>query len=225
MQIIHRLTLDTKKQGIQAAIPLTANDSASHILIFDFCGDEKNVSIPEGSTAVFYALKPDGSEIMNSCVCYGENGAYPNTVVYTVTPETSAMPGRVNARLIVSDESTVYYSPRFELRVEDNEFLDADIASSSEYTELRRLIEDAAEYKDCAEAWACGKIKGTDVDGDAPQYENNAKYYAELSAKNSVTTDNEMSDSSDNPVKNRVIKKFVEDLVATAVTGVLNTPV
>lgn len=224
MQIIHKLTLDTKRQGIQASIPITAADENSHVLIIDFCANEESVTIPEGSSAVFYAAKEDGGEIMNSCVCYSESGAYPNTVVYTVTPETISGVGRVRARIIVSDKHTIYYSPRFELCVEDNEFQGSSFEKSSEYTELLRLIEGTKENKDDAEAWACGTIDQKPVESGAPQYNNNAKYYAELSAKGSVTVDGEMSDSSDNPVKNSVIKRFVEDYVAEKVTNLLNTP-
>lgn len=40
----------------------------------------------------------------------------------------------------------------------------------------------ASGSKEQAEAWAIGKINGTDVTSSAAQYHNNAKYYAELAA-------------------------------------------
>lgn len=49
----------------------------------------------------------------------------------------------------------------------------------AEIDTILQTILDAKTSEQQAQAWATGQIDGTDVDSDAPQYHNNAKYYAE----------------------------------------------
>ena len=69
----------------------------------------------------------------------------------------------------------------------------------------------AGKSKLDSEAWAVGKRNGTDVESTDPAYNNSAKYWAEQ-AESSVfgQIDSSMSDSSTHPVRNNVIKSYVD---------------
>lgn len=216
MQIIHKLTLDTAKQGVQAAIPVTVSDSGSHLLMISFCTNGIPVTIEPGMVATFYALKPDGTEVVNSCVCYSQEGAYANTVLHTVSAGTLAVPGQVNARIIVGDGESTYFSPRFILRVEENEFLDSELTSTSEYSQLIALASSSNDMALNAEAWAVGTKGGIAVAEGEAQYQNNARYYARQFTEN---IDTAIRTDSSNPVANRVIKAYVDSSIAYAVSS------
>ena len=223
MQIIHKLTLDTAKQGVQAAIPVTASDANSHLLMISFCCNGLPVTIDEGMVATFYALKPDKTEVMSSAVCYSDGGAYSNTVLVTLSKAALSVAGKVISRIVVGDSERTCFSPRFALSVEENEFLDSEFASSSEYSQLIALASSSNEYALEAEAWAQGTKGGIAVPADAVQYQNNAKYYARQLISEGV--DYVMSDSSLRPVSNRVIKGYVDSSISAAIIGALNKAV
>ena len=64
-----------------------------------------------------------------------------------------------------------------------NDAVDAAQASAKDADdsagEAAGSVEEASEYAKDAEAWAVGQCGGVDVPSDAPQYENNSKYWAD----------------------------------------------
>ena len=170
MDIIHKLTLDTGRQGLQAVLPITLNDSNSHILMISLSSDGKHLPIPEGSSAAFYCRKPDGNEVLLPAVCYSSESACPDTVICRLSVTVAEAAGLANARIMIGNTESTLYSPAFGIKIDENEFMDSDYSSSSEYSELLRLAKDA-------EAWTTGEVGGVPVPPDAPQYQNNAKYY------------------------------------------------
>ena len=170
MEIIHKLTLDVGKQGLQAVLPITLDDSNSHVLMITLSSEGKHVPIPEGVSAAFYCKKPDGTEALIPAVCYSSEGAFPDTVMCTLTVTVAEAAGLARARIMIGNTESTLYSPAFGIRIEDNEFTDSDYPSSSDYSALLQLAEES-------EAWAIGEIGGVPVPPDAPQYQNNAKYY------------------------------------------------
>ena len=224
MQIIHKITLDTEKQGIQAMIPATHQDGNSHIVMVSFSASGRHIRIQPGTSAALYCKKPDGTEILSRAICYSFEGAYPDTVSCDLGSAVFQAPGAVEARVIVTLDDSVLFSPRFGIRVDGNIFADNDIASVSEYSELICLAGQTEDLTAAAEAWAAGTVNGDPVGSDAPQYHNNAKYFA-----NSFVLDSEMSASSENGVKNNVIKAYVDgainDAIESAISSALNTPV
>ena len=63
-----------------------------------------------------------------------------------------------------------------------------------------------------SQAWAEGKRGDTDVPSTDPAYNNNAKYWAEQAEQSAFgQVDTQMSDSSTNPVRNNVIKAYVDN--------------
>lgn len=65
-------------------------------------------------------------------------------------------------------------------------------------------------------------IKSTEGTGGTPIHMASLKAF---SAKELTASDTEMSDTSTNPVQNKVIKKYVDDMIANAITTTLNTEV
>lgn len=218
MQIVHKITLDTEKQGVQAVIPVTHQDVNSHTVIIGFSASGRHIRIEPGTGAALYCKKPDGTEILSRAICYSAEGAYPDTVVCTLGSSLTQVPGGVEARLIVTKDSSMLFSPKFCIKVDENSFADCDISSVSEYSELIYLAGETENLCAAAEAWAAGTVNGDPVDSEAPQYHNNAKYYAEH-----FTVDSEMSASSTNPVQNSVVKAYIDSTVESAVAGAITS--
>lgn len=59
-----------------------------------------------------------------------------------------------------------------------------------------------------SEAWAVGRRDNVDVGSTDPVYHNNSKYYAEQAAASAaaLTVDDALSDSSEHPVQNKIVK-------------------
>lgn len=217
MEIVHKITLDVSKQGVQAVIPMTQDDSASHKLVISFSNGGGHVSIEQESSAALYCKKPDGTELFCSAVCYSENGAIPDTVVCTLSGTVSQAAGTAYVRALVEKNGSTLYSPLFAFRIDGNGFVDSGYTSQSEYSELINLAAASGESAADAEAWAVGEIGGAPVGADDPRYHNNAKYYAEH-----PDIDDQMSASSEKPVQNKVIKKYVDDAIASAIAALGN---
>ena len=220
MQIIHKLTLDCGKQGTQAVIPIAQGDMNCHLLMIDFCLNGQPLKLRSGLYATFYAKKPDGTEIFDSCVCYGESGAYPNTVVHILSSDASGAYGQVSCRLIIGDGVSTLHSPEFLLRVEENDFLGLDLTSSSEYSRLISLVGEASDSALSARAWAVGENAEGGLPEGALQYQNNAKYYAEL-ARSYLSTDSSVTEGSSKAVQSGAVKSYVDRAVTEAVGALL----
>ncbi|MCQ2436008.1 MAG: hypothetical protein MJ101_03785 [Clostridia bacterium] len=190
MEIIHKITLDVLRGGVQAVIPMTCGDTNSHTIVVTMRSGADTVSFGADESAVLTAKKPDGTELVNSCTVYTSGGVYPDTVRYTTTAQTLSSAGAVCCRVtIINSRGTVLYSPEFAINVIDNAVIDvgSQIQSMSEYTALINAKLDA-------EAWAIGTKGGASVDGASSQYHNNAKYYADQLA-DFVSTINEHTDA------------------------------
>lgn len=98
--------------------------------------------IDENCTAIFTAVKPDGSHLFNAC------RVEENTIGYDLTPQTTAMPGQLECELrLYGDEGALLTSAAFGITVADTVYTDGDenIASTGEVTALTKLISDATE--------------------------------------------------------------------------------
>ena len=222
MQIIHKLTLDCGKTGTQAVIPIAQGDMNCHLLMIDFCLNGTPLKLSTGLYATLYAQKPDGTEILDSCVCYGETGAYPNTVVHILGNDASSAHGQVNCRIIIGNGVSTLHSPEFALRVEENSFLGLDLTSSSEYSRLISLVGEASDSALVSRAWAVGENAEGELPQSAPQYQNNAKYYAQL-AKSYLVTDSSVTEGSARAVQSGAVKVYVDSALTQAVGALLSS--
>ena len=137
MTITHKLTLDVARDGIQGNIVLVKGERASRDISFALRNGKSSVELGEGYSAALRGIKPDGTELFNSCAVYTEKGVYPNTVRYHITEQTVAVEGNFTVRLLIWDnQGAVLWSPEFSITVKEHGSLDSDIGSQSEFTAL-----------------------------------------------------------------------------------------
>lgn len=92
-------------------------------------------------TAIFTAVKPDGSHLYNAC-------RVEDAVVYDLTPQTTAIPGQLECELrLYGEDGALLTSAAFVLTVADTVYADGDenIASTGEATALTKLVSEATE--------------------------------------------------------------------------------
>ena len=123
-------------------------------------------------TALIQGTKPDGHGFQyNATVTTGSN-----VVTANLTEQMSIVAGDVVCELVINKNSEKLATANFVLAVEPTALRDSAVTSDSELPIILAL---ATEQMENSEAWAVGTKNGTAVPSTAPQYHNNAKYYAE----------------------------------------------
>ena len=160
MVIMHKLTLDVASDGIQGNLVLVRGERGKRDIAVTLRCGKVPIVLEAGQTAAIVGVKPDGGELLNSCVVYTENGIYPNTILYHVTEGTVAAAGTFSVRLVVWDtDGNTLYSPEFSLTVKDNDALDLNVGARSEFTALIDAAAQAQRAAALAEETAEG-LKG-----------------------------------------------------------------
>lgn len=163
MTITHKLTLDVARDGIQGNVMLVKGERGSRDIAFTLRNGKNAVELGDGYSAALRGIKPDGTELFNSCAVYTERGVYPNTVRYHITEQTVAVEGNFTVRLLIWDnEGSVLWSPEFSITVKENGSLDSEVGSQSEFT---ALIDAAVQAQNAAKA-AEGNAEKTDSTAD-----------------------------------------------------------
>lgn len=167
---VYRVSLDVHKSGAQAEIRVKKGDNARKI-IFALTDGGIPWAPGEGVTANFYAEKPGGTVVYNSCELDG------STVTYQLTGGTTDTVGLCTCEIRVTDPNTdrLLTSPRFNLIVDDVVYDDDAVEAEAE-TELGVLDDLIGD----SEAWAKGTRNDEPVESTDPAYRNNSKHYANL---------------------------------------------
>lgn len=101
-----------------------------------------DMSIPDGSTARFYAVKPSGDEIYNNCAIDGQ------AVVLNMTTQMLAEVGTLNGQIEVTNSGKTVTSFSFCVNVIKNIKSNSAIESSNEFTALEEALRKAEEVAD-----------------------------------------------------------------------------
>lgn len=148
MRIITEITLDLSRQGIQCSIPITQHDAGTRRIIVHLRNGMKPVKLSEHDTAVLFF---EGDNF-DPVAVYTENGAYPNSLVYDVTPNASITEGEHIAVLqIFKGVENVTYTPRFALVVARDLTNGSAVLQSPQYAAVLKAQYAAEEYARQAE--------------------------------------------------------------------------
>lgn len=157
---------------VNPRINVSQYDKSSRTLSFALYNGSQAFNITSGMTALIEGTKPDGHGFQyNASVTTGSN-----IVTATLTQQMSCVAGDVICELVINKSGERLATANFVLAVEPAALKDSAIISDSE---LPLIIALATEQMENSEAWAVGTKNGTAVPSTAPQYHNNAKYYAE----------------------------------------------
>lgn len=143
--------------------------------------DEFVAYSPSG-TAAIQGMKPDGKGFDYACTMAG------NVVTADLTAQMSAVAGRVRCQIVVTESSGRTGSFAFILDVQKSALPANSDMSASDYQLIQQAINDTAQYAsdaedsaEDAEAWAVGERNGVPVTSGDETYQNNSKYWADIS--------------------------------------------
>lgn len=174
--------LDLIPNGVAPIIHVSQYDKGQ-TWIFNVFADGEPYSIPAGAGVTIQGTKADKTGFQYICSYSG------NQITATEEQQMTILPGDVPAEIRITKDDDIIGSINFKIRVEpaaladDTEISETDLAMIEEAIELLdqvpQIMSDMVDIEQEAEAWATGTKDGTPVPSTAPQYQNNAKYYAE----------------------------------------------
>lgn len=141
---IHTITLDLQRPQSPGALTVKKGDT-HRILRFRLLSGGSPYSLGDDCYGVFTAQKPDGAVLYNHCTREG------NTLVYQLTPQTTAVAGRLDCELkLYGPEDALLTTAAFSLTVEDTVYTQGEeaITSTGEATALTRLVSQAKSTLD-----------------------------------------------------------------------------
>ena len=132
----HKITLDVHKTVSTTSVSVKKGDTA-HRLLITLSEGGYPYHIGEDCTAVFSAVKPDGTTIWNDCTISWD------VVIYDFTEQTTAALGVTNCEIQIYDpHGALLTSASFLLLVEDGASNRSAVVSSDEFGQLRDMIAD-----------------------------------------------------------------------------------
>lgn len=130
----HKITLDVHKTVSTTSVSVKKGDTAHRLLIILSEGGYP-YHIGEDCTAVFSAVKPDGTTIWNDCTISGD------VVIYDFTEQTTAALGVTNCEIQIYDPNgALLTSASFLLLVEDGASNRSAVVSSDEFAMLQTMV-------------------------------------------------------------------------------------
>ena len=130
----HKLTLDVHKTVSSTSVSLKRGDTA-HRLLITLSEGGYPYHIGEDCTAVFSAVKPDGTTIWNDCTISGD------VVIYDMTEQTTAALGVTNCEIQIYDpHGALLTSASFLLLVEEGASNRSAVVSSDEFSMLSTMV-------------------------------------------------------------------------------------
>ena len=142
-QVYYDITLPLGEQPIRQVLTVKRFDSHA-TLWFRLTHGGRAYRITEDCMGVFTAKKPDGTVIYNPCRREG------NAFVYSLTPQTTALPGQLRCELrLYGPGEKLITTAAFLLEVADTVYSgDEELASSQEAEALTQLIDHTRQNLD-----------------------------------------------------------------------------
>ena len=170
--ITQRTNVNLIPGRVNPRINVSQYDKGSRTLQFSLYNGDAAFNITSGMTALIQGTKPDGRGFqLPATVTTGSS-----VVTADLTEQMAIVAGDVVCELVILKNSEKLATANFILAVEPTALRDSAVMSDSE---LPLILAVATEQMENSEAWARGTKNGTAVPSTAPQYHNNAKYYAE----------------------------------------------
>ena len=130
----HKITLDVHKTVSTTSVSVKKGDTAHRLLIILSEGGYP-YHIGEDCTAVFSAVKPDGTTIWNDCTISGD------VVIYDFTEQTTAALGVTNCEIQIYDPNgALLTGASFLLLVEEGASNRSAVVSSDEFSMLSTMV-------------------------------------------------------------------------------------
>lgn len=175
------INLDLIPQGIAPVVHVSQYDKGQ-TWIFSIFADGAPFSIPAGSGVTIQGTKPDRTGFQYSCSYSGSQ------ITATEMQQMTILPGDVTTEIRITKDNDIIGSLNFKIRVEpaaladDTEISETDLALIEQAEEILdqvpQILNQMADLKSDAEAWAVGTRDGVPVPATDPTYENNSKYWA-----------------------------------------------
>ena len=151
--VTHRLSLNMDSLAVQATITLAQFDTATHRLIVDLRHGSEIVELPPGSYAIAVQNTEAGVDVLDSVTVYGEDGIYPNNIVYDVTTAVTEKEGYHEACFMISfvnehGEVCSLASPRIAFVVKPDMLRSSEIEKSDPYAAVAKAKHDAEKARD-----------------------------------------------------------------------------
>ena len=130
------LTLELSRSYSPLAVAVKRGDTHRTLRI-RLSQEGRPYGLEPGCSAVFTAVKPDGSHLFNACRIQG------GAILYDLTPQTTAVPGELACELrLYGEGGALLTTAAFQLTVADTVYQDGDenVASTGEATALTKLI-------------------------------------------------------------------------------------
>lgn len=151
MKIITEITLDLSRQGVQASVPINQHDAGARRLLFHLRNGGKPIKLEATDTAVLYIA----GDRFEPLVVYTEDGAYPNSIVYDISPNASAQAGEFLAQIqIYKAVENITFTPKFMLLVSEDDTNSSGVLSSPQYAAVIKAQLAAEQYSKEAEGFA-----------------------------------------------------------------------
>lgn len=136
MKVIYPITLDVKKTTIQKKISAFTGEGGERQLVITLVSGNDKINLTTETVSIV-GTKSDGTEFANAAEI-NDNGQ----ITYTLTTQNVAVVGDVDCQVRVLTGSTVLYSAKFVIDVEENLSDEDAETSSNEWTELIAALQE-----------------------------------------------------------------------------------
>jgi len=137
MEITQKITLDLRRKSYFRNVEAKQGDRGTRFVEVTLTDNGAAYTVPEGVSAVFRCVKPDGNGVMNPAVIQSDG-----TILAELTGQVLAVPGAVMADISLTNEAgEILSSASFVILVEPVP-MGAQADSSSEFLILLQIIEE-----------------------------------------------------------------------------------